>query len=213
VWVKPEEKEQLMQVVEPDEDDTLPLWREQNTPKVTVDRVANAGAIFHVGRLHFAPGCGLWLMARGEADWLNRTEAALRLLADSGLGGQRSRGNGQFTIDAITPPSLANVQATDHACLLSRLAPRVDEMGLLRKEDASYQLVTVGGFTGTAGEQPVVRRQVRMLTEGSIIGHSERTPGQLVNVTPGSISVGHSIYRYGYGFTVPAQIDKGGKAV
>jgi hypothetical protein len=54
--------------------------------------------------------------------------------------------------------------------LLSRLAPAPEEMARLRADVASYQLVLVGGFSGTPGMNPVVRRQVRMVTEGSVIG-------------------------------------------
>lgn len=225
VWMTRAEKEQLKEVVKFDEENSLQLWGEQNTPKVTIDRVANASALFHVGRLHFAPNCGLWLMARGENEWLKRTEEALRLLADGGIGGQRSRGNGQFSLEHIADPDLTlNGAATEYDLLLSRLAPQQTEMALLRRKQASYQLVTVGGFNGTPGDTPIVRQQVRLLTEGSIIGHSPRPPGQLVNVNPfwdedrqqlkAHIDrrnpqlplIEHPIYRYGLGFTVPIQV-------
>lgn len=222
VWVTKTEEDLISQLVERNEDDKLFIWGEQNTPKVTIDRTGNASTLFHVGRLHFAPSCGLWLMASGETLWLDRTEDALRLLADSGIGGQRSRGNGQFVLQPLVVPTLPiNDPKAEYCVLLSRLAPRQEEMDLLRQDSANYQLVTVGGFNGTPSDQPLVRQQVRLLTEGSVIGQGARMLGKLVNVNPfwdeqkqqlkADIDrsnpklplIEHPIYRYGFGFTVP----------
>lgn len=189
------------------------FWDEVRVPKVTVDRLSNASQIFHVGRMHFDKQSGLWFMARGEAEWLTHVEAGLRLLADDGLGGQRSRGNGQFTFETMEPPAFAQEQG-GYGVLLSRFAPRAAEMALLKGRHAAYDLTLVGGFSGTPGDPPVVRRQVRLVAEGSIIGSDEAAlpaaPGQLVDVTPTAPEVtarlGHPIFRYGLAYTVPIRV-------
>mgnify|MGYP000899879906 CR=1 FL=1 len=191
------------------------IWWTDVVPRVTVDRITNASQIYHVGRTYFADGCGLWFAARGEVIWLDRLEQVLAIKAGEGIGGLRSVGNGQFTLHADTAPnfltnSMADVNGAQAELLLSRLAPTPGEMAQLRADVANYQLVLVGGFSGTPGTNPVVRRQVRMVTEGSVIGAgaaSARPPGQLVDVTPETTPwLGHRIYRYGYGFTVPVRL-------
>lgn len=193
--------------------DKATLWDSKRVAKVTVDRAANASALFHVGRVHFAQEAGLWFAASGDPTWLRRLEDALLLLADAGLGGQRSRGNGQFTLDACDPPALITAAETSHGVLLSRCAPRAVEIPLLRAEHAAYRLETVGGFNGTPTDPPRVRKQVRMLAEGSVIGMKDSTPGYLVDVTPDEKSgLAHRIFRYGFGFTAPIAFADGGDA-
>ena len=226
VWVTQAESERLQGefgFVEPNRPaarhvEGTTFWNSMRVPKVTVDRLTNASQIFHVGRVHFATGCGLWFMAQGEETRLDRVEAALNLLADDGLGGQRSRGNGQFTWAATTPPPLPQVES-GYRVLLSRLAPRETEMALLRAAHASYQLTLIGGFSGTPHDPPLIRRQVRMLVEGSVIGAAapqadgaeSRAVGGLVDVTPTEAEkwLGHPIFRYGYGFTAPIAVKEG----
>lgn len=216
VWVTAEEWRLLKKGLSLSTPDDVLLWGTDVVPRVTVDRITNASQIYHVGRTFFADGCGLWFAARGEAIWLDRLEQVLALKAVEGIGGLRSVGNGQFTLYKDAAPSLltdstTTAEAEYGEILLSRLAPAADEMARLRADAASYQLVLVGGFSGTPGTNPVVRRQVRMVTEGSVIGAasaSNRPPGQLVDVTPPEVAswLGHSLYRYGYGFTVPVRL-------
>lgn len=191
------------------------IWWTDIVPRVTVDRVTNASQIYHVGRTFFADGCGLWFAARGETIWLDRMEQVLALKAIEGIGGLRSVGNGQFTLHKDSAPdfltdAMTNAGNAQGELLLSRLAPTSEEMARLRADSASYQLVLVGGFSGTPGTNPVVRRQVRMVTEGSVIGAGAASGGplgQLVDVTPETTPwLGHRIYRYGYGFTVPVRL-------
>lgn len=190
------------------------IWGEMRVPKVTVDRTRSASALFHVGRVHFAPECGLWCMAQGTPDWLDAMQIGLELLGDSGLGGQRSKGNGQFQPANIDAPLELNTHIADAApqqayqVLLSRCAPTKAQMSRLTAPGAAYQLTTIGGFNGTPGDAPLIRKQVRMLSEGSIIAAGEEPTGALVNVTPNSdeVQLNHEIYRYGFGLGAPLVI-------
>jgi len=65
-----------------------------------VDRLSGAGERHATACLEFRPGAGLWTVvsflddaARGR--WLEPVKAAFRLLADTGFGGERSRGWGR----------------------------------------------------------------------------------------------------------------------
>jgi CRISPR type III-A-associated RAMP protein Csm4 len=66
-----------------------------------VDRLTPGACDVHTTAcLEFAPGCGLWFLvgfaSREARDrWAGPVKAALRLLADTGFGGERSRGWGR----------------------------------------------------------------------------------------------------------------------
>ena len=188
----------------------LRFWDLAREPKVAVGRINQASALFHVGRLHFAHDCGLWCMARGDADWLGYLDDGLRLMQHEGLGGKRSQGSGQFAVEEAVPmPDLApfNPDSASMAVLLSRLSPRREQLDLLTHAGAGYHLVTVGGYIGATGASSLIRKQVRLVAEGSVIGQSAAPPGQLVNVTPNHApQLSHPVYRYGVGFTVPAHL-------
>lgn len=186
----------------------LRLWRTDIVPRVTVDRVSSAGQIHHTGYASFAGGCGLWCMAQGEPAWLAALEQVLTILGDAGLGGKRSNGHGQFTLETLPLPALPTAAAA-YVVLLSRAAPTPAQMPLLRRPQAAYELVLVGGFNGTPGDGPLVRRQVRMLAEGSIVGAPAPGAilGSLVDVTPTAAPLpGHKIWRSGLGFAVPVPL-------
>jgi CRISPR type III-A-associated RAMP protein Csm4 len=67
----------------------------------SVDRVTHAAVDVHTTAcLEFSPGCGLWFLvgfASREARerWAGPVKTALRLLADTGFGGERSQGWGR----------------------------------------------------------------------------------------------------------------------
>jgi CRISPR type III-A-associated RAMP protein Csm4 len=65
-----------------------------------VDRLTGATDRHSVGCIEFRPGCGLWTVVAFADDaardrWLGPVKAAFRWLADSGFGGERSRGWGR----------------------------------------------------------------------------------------------------------------------
>ena len=65
-----------------------------------VDRLSGSSERHATACIEFREGCGLWTVAgfRDEAardEWQDRVKAAFRLLADTGFGGERSRGWGR----------------------------------------------------------------------------------------------------------------------
>ena len=65
-----------------------------------VDRLTGAGERHSMACLEFRPGAGLWTVVSfadeaARERWRDPVKAAFRLLADSGFGGERSRGWGR----------------------------------------------------------------------------------------------------------------------
>ncbi|SPF40584.1 conserved hypothetical protein [Candidatus Sulfopaludibacter sp. SbA4] len=77
-----------------------------------VDRLTGASERHSTACLEFRPGAGLWTIASfldeaASTRWMNPVKAAFRLLADTGFGGERSRGWGRSEapefIDGVLP--------------------------------------------------------------------------------------------------------------
>lgn len=73
-----------------------------------------ASALFHVKQTVFQPNSGLYFLVNWRArEWEGAFNDALAFLADSGFGGERSAGHGQFAIRShdqlrITPATTPN---------------------------------------------------------------------------------------------------------
>lgn len=145
----------------------------------SVDRVGGAtveGALFYKEEVFFADGAGLWAVLRAFPEDVERLIIpALRLLADTGFGADRSSGRGFFEI--IVEPLRVNL--FDHAgtgmMTLSRYLPLAGEVNL-QGEPLAYQLRTVHPkreqrFPARLGSdsRPVIFKQaVRMFETGSV---------------------------------------------
>jgi CRISPR-associated protein Csm4 len=186
VWLTQAEVAQLRkQLGQPAGD--LRLWDTQIVPRVTVDRADNKSNLYHVGRLNFAAGCGLWFMAQGSgADWVRD---ALAMLQDSGIGGLRSIGHGAFTATGQTAPDMVQ-PAQGYAITLSRSA---------------FQIVTVGGWCQDDAGKAWRRKSVRMLAEGACVGAAAR--GHIPDVMPDiwKTTAVRPVVRYGMAFKTPVR--------
>ncbi|MBX0330705.1 type III-A CRISPR-associated RAMP protein Csm4 [Oscillochloris sp. ZM17-4] len=188
------------------------FWQVEQNPHVAVDRGQATSNYFQVGKVSFAKDCGLYLLAEerqlGAADSLL---ALLRYLGDSGLGGRRSAGQGQFTVERAEVPTMPTPESPQRMVLLSRYRPSGAEIAdKVFGRQASYGLVRVGGWlqspTSTAAAQR--RMNLRMLSEGSVVQlRPDGSPplGTICDVRP-RYAVGefpHPVWRYGLAMGVP----------
>ena len=182
-------------------------------PKVAVDRVTAATNFYHTGFVQFEQEpdknqrSGLYFLLQlpeNNPDLESRLLAALNLLGEEGLGGERSSGAGRFRIDVWSElPSaweeIVNFQEGKRYSLMSLFWQKQISQDFL--EDASYEIGDRGGWIGSpfSGLQRR-RKKVRMFVEGSVF--SSLPDGQLADVTPEGFNV-HPIYRNGISLSLP----------
>ena len=183
-------------------------------PRVTVSRISSASNIFHSGRTSFAPGCGLWFGIAWRhpdipvsAEGLtirDATHRALAILADDGLGGERTVGYGGFTWTE-EPRGLTLPDPSDGGLiwLLSRYHPRKGELPRALTNSPGYALTAVAGWLRTWQGAAQRRQRLWLVAEGSLIYTvGPGSWGDLTDVQPryqnpqGDLP--HPVWRYGF---------------
>lgn len=181
--------------------DILKLWAEEERPRLALDRITNAssdGQLFHLSRIWFVKEAGLYFLAN-FADDNNRKsfEAALSLLGDSGIGSDRSNGNGFFTWQ-LGQISLQPAQDGETVVALSLVNPAPSDCRQDWLKNAAYKLVSRGGWIGQNGKRKL---RLRMFAEGSVF--KQPLEGRIIDITP-EHNAPHKVYRDGRGFFVQA---------
>jgi CRISPR type III-A-associated RAMP protein Csm4 len=144
--------------------------------------------------------------------WKGNVIAALRLLADSGFGGERSRGWGRADIEFSDKSPLARVSVeSSHETawwLLSLYHPApTDPVDWKR---GNYAIATrTGRAEGADGSgeasagalNNTTKRATRMITEGSVLVAAIEPKGSVTDVAPDGFP--HPVYRAGYAIAIP----------
>lgn len=184
------------------------IWQTKKTPRVTIDRLTNASSIFHTGRLTFSQGCGLWFGIQWQPDSQQiqqQLEAALDILADSGLGAERATGYGHFGYEKLpTPLTLTDPTPGQPSLTLSRYHPanpaEFKEVTGNDNSGTAYKLVSVGGWLYSPYQAAQRRRRLWFVAEGAILqATASSTLGNITDVKPiyRDSEFPHPIWRYG----------------
>ena len=180
----------------------LKIYANGPVARVTVDRIASSGGIFHTGQVRFAPDCGLWF----GVDWYERAvrqtfERNLYLLGDAGVGGERSVGYGSFEVNEADNLALPAALQGEPQIVLSRFHPSPGDYPALTANGAAYNLVPVSGMLHSPDSAAQPRKRLWLLGEGSVIYPATSAPwGDVVDVCPHYAAAGappHPIWRYG----------------
>ncbi|MGQ9716759.1 MAG: type III-A CRISPR-associated RAMP protein Csm4 [Anaerolineae bacterium] len=181
-------------------------------PRVTVDRVSSASNIFHVGRVSFADGCGLWFgvewrnadvpVGAGGPSYRETFHRALAVLSDDGLGGERTAGYGGFSWKRAGEITLPPPGSGGLVWLLSRYHPTSRELPDALTEGIGYNLVSVGGWLRTWEGAAQRRQRLWLVGEGSLVRTVGSGPwGDLTDVRPRYVNpdgdLPHPVWRYG----------------
>ena len=161
--------------------------------------------------LEFTPSSGLWMMAgfsgpKARDRWTAPLTAALRLLADSGFGGERSRGWGRSEMPEVTTGDLPDLllrnskaQDTSGYWLLSLFHPSSNDQ--VDWTQGNYALHTRGGRVESKGD---AKKPTRMVAEGSVLVSSTALLGEATDVAPDGFP--HPVYRSGFALAVSLPI-------
>ncbi len=178
-----------------------------------VDRLTGAAVLtFTTACLEFAANAGVWV-AVSFADeaardaWRERLWGAFALLADSGIGGERSRGWGRSKTPEISEGTLPDLLAPGWPAqvrpggwwLLSLFTPT--EQDRIDWLHGSYSMLSRGGRVESHAGWGAEKKLTRMVAEGSVLlsGHAPR--GLAQDVAPEGFA--HPVYRSGVAFAVP----------
>jgi CRISPR type III-A-associated RAMP protein Csm4 len=157
--------------------------------------------------LEFTPGSGLWAVAQFANDaarekWTQPVTSAIRLLADSGFGGERSRGWGRAEAPEITEGGV-DIHVKESAelgyWLLSLFHPATADA--VDWSQGDYALTTRGGRVESDAGWGSGKKLTRMVTEGSVLVASSEPRGSATDVAPDGFP--HPVYRAGFALAIP----------
>ncbi|AVH61970.1 type III-A CRISPR-associated RAMP protein Csm4 [Nostoc sp. 'Peltigera membranacea cyanobiont' N6] len=205
-------------------------FKHHKLPKVAIDRTTRATNFYHTGYVQFdweqngssiKSLSGLYFLVYFEDNneqLIAELKAALDLLGEQGIGGERSSGAGLFQADWLelkdASPLWENVvkPLDDNAyhCLISLFWD--DDESILKRliidnSHSNYEVQERGGWFSDGN---IRRQMVRMFVEGSVFPIEPQ--GKLANVTPselinedGSYKT-HAIYRSGIALSLPIKV-------
>lgn len=207
-------------------------FKSHKLPKVAIDRTTRATNFYHTGYVQYnweANGnsikslSGLYFLVCFEdtkPELINKLEAALDLLGEQGIGGERSSGAGLFQAEWL---DLASASSTwneivdfqddlSYQYLISLLWDNDESIlrHLVEDQNSSYEIQERGGWFSNRN---VRRQMVRMFTEGSVFSiKPEKLGGKLANITPselidqdGTYKI-HPVYRSGISLSLPIKV-------
>ncbi|MBZ5604087.1 MAG: type III-A CRISPR-associated RAMP protein Csm4 [Acidobacteriia bacterium] len=147
--------------------------------------------------LEFAPGAGLWFQASiADEQWNDRVLGAIRLLGDSGFGGERTRGWGHAEVSAGDDLQLTAPEGESAWWMLSLFQP--GEKDAVDWNQGNYAVTTRGGRAEGSGE---LKKTTRMIAEGSVIVAPAAPNGAASDVAPENFP--HPVYRAGFALALP----------
>lgn len=156
---------------------------------------------FQFDKYRFGDDSGLFFLADISDELLPKLKAALALLGENGIGSDRSIGVGVFEscVEPFTEfEKFTKVdKSIKYSYLLSLWKPKQSEYNLLN-QDSHYTLLNRGGWVASKGNtniKPLSKKMVYFVEDGSVI--SQKPIGEIVDVTPEGIQLGHKVLRNG----------------
>lgn len=207
IWLSKEESKLILDIEN--------LWKIQQEPRITIDRITKQTTIYHYSRAHYHKKAGLFVLIRinkesESQDILKDIITKFRYLGDTGIGGERSLGNGQFDLKLNEDNNPFTITFKDgnedskRFIALSLLLPRKNEIeGGLLNEDSYYQIINRRGWISNSTFR---RKSINMIIEGSVLSRNGKNVlGKIEDVTPEIISKenpNYKIHRYGYSYSI-----------
>jgi CRISPR type III-A-associated RAMP protein Csm4 len=182
----------------------------------SVDRLEGGKVESHVTAcLEFAPNAGLWTVVQfadeaAREKWEAPVRSAFLLLADSGFGGERSRGWGRSETPEWQPwtppgtppaaPESAEESPERAHWLLSLYLPSGDD--LVDWKRGSYATLRRSGRIESSARWGEIKSPTLMIAEGSVLlAGAPELRGVAHDTAPDGFP--HPVYRAGFAVTVP----------
>jgi CRISPR type III-A-associated RAMP protein Csm4 len=188
------------------------LFRAAVRSSAAIDRSGEGATPHSVACLEFTSGSGLWFVAAfaddaAQAQWSERMKAAIRLLADSGFGGERSRGWGRSQTPEFREDASLLADSTRHETesghwMLSLFHPAASDA--VDWQRGNYSLTTRGGRIESAAGWGEMKKSTRMVAEGSVLVSAGEPSGAASDVAPDGFA--HPVYRAGFGVSLPVPL-------
>lgn len=181
------------------------IWYLENIPRVSIDSITSSSQIYHFGQVIYSTKSGIFFLIKYFDKKIKKEfETTMRVLADEGIGGDRSSGKGLFEIPRFLKIDLNVPESSDFFVNLSLYYPIKEEVFDIK--DAYYELMERKGWVYSFGGRSMRRESVRMFNEGSVFKENKNI-GKMVDITPSAFKE-HNIYRYGYTFKIPYNIGR-----
>jgi CRISPR-associated protein Csm4 len=195
-----------------DADSPSEPWKIWEVPRVGLDRRSNhpGERYFQFGQVHFRPDASFFFLADVEnEDIWYQLKAVWRLLADEGLGGDRSVGKGLYHSPDFSTLSLDVPDFAENQALLSLFYPSSSEEGIVG--NGYYEFIERKGYLYSPAAQSLRRKGVRFFKTGSVFPSARPLSGRLVDVTPEIFEL-HRVYKCGIALSVPCLLRGGSHA-
>ena len=190
------------------------VFRTAVRSNAAMDRAGQSALPHSTACIEFAPGAGLWFAVafsddRAHEQWSERVRGALRLLADSGFGGGRSRGWGRAEMPEIVEAPLTTLllkpagDAVESGYwLLSLFHP--SDSDVVDWQRGHYTITSRGGRIESAAGWGAEKSPARMVTEGSVLVAASEPRGCAPDVAPAGFE--HPVYRAGFALALPVPL-------
>ncbi|HOK27274.1 MAG TPA: type III-A CRISPR-associated RAMP protein Csm4 [Bacteroidales bacterium] len=192
---------------EPDINEPLRIFSSSVVPRIMRPRNPSEDSVpFYMEKLYFHEKAGLFFILRTENEEAkSRFFQGLELLAETGLGSDRSVGNGRFNYSTdfkeINCPD-----ESEYSISLSVFIPESDNSFInMLGENASYDLIRRGGWISEPFNS-LRKRSVYMLLPGSVLKMNIKgidVRGRVVDLKPLNINTHKAIYRSGRSIFLP----------
>lgn len=178
-------------------------FREIIRKHAAIDRLTGTPEPHSVTGIEFAPNAGLWCRVSFDSEeamerWTAPVQSAFRLLADSGFGGRRSQGWGRAETPHFSKPNYLHDEVPHEGdyWLLSAFIPGPEDQ--IDWSRGSYSVSARGGRVETSG---ALKKQVRVIEEGSVLAAARPPEGSAPDVAPDGAA--HPVLRFGFAFAIP----------
>ncbi len=174
------------------------LGRTKERARVSIDRQTSSSNIYYFSHYEFEKESGLWFYLKiNNEEQENKIKAAIRLLGDEGLGGDRTCGLGSFEVDFKDDVPQLKSNKSKYYMSLSLVNPK-DEDEI--KSVVFYEILTRSGYVYSKAGLGIKKKTVRVFGEGTVF--SSKICGRVVDVTPEKF-LSHKVYCFGLAFLVP----------